>query len=111
MKYFLVTFDDNWADEMDIEGFAVATEDQLELFKRDLMAANYPTEIYIGSNQSIGYNDFDDYWACVDHEEITLEEYNLISKLFSAKFETYNEEGVESSYPNAYGTFCSPIDY
>ena len=60
----LVKFSDNWADEIDIEGCVIMSEEEYEKY---LNAAKRAFEIegsisfYIGSNEEIRYGNFEDF--------------------------------------------------
>lgn len=62
MRYILVKFNDNWADEMDIDGFKVMTE---ERHKKALASLDgpetFPFEAYFGTNESNLYEDKDQF--------------------------------------------------
>ena len=51
----LVQYADNWADEMDLVSLAVMTEAGWESYREALAAAEYPVEIYFGTNESTEY--------------------------------------------------------
>jgi hypothetical protein len=54
LKHYLIKYRDNWADEMNVEGTAVLSEDEYLVFKK---AAKTARDFYfsIGSNQDIHY--------------------------------------------------------
>jgi hypothetical protein len=82
MKYYLVKYEDNYADEFDIQGFRIFTEVELKAFKTLVKTAKYPQEVYFGTNESISYDSFTDY---------TEEEASLLTKLFG--YDTTTEYG------------------
>ena len=57
--YYLVKYSDNWADEMDIDGFALLTEELYDEFISmvnkicDLLRDGETFEYYIGTNKFI----------------------------------------------------------
>ena len=59
MKTYLIQYHDNWADEMDINGFAILSEKAWNFFLTALDAAGEEFfddfEIGVGSNESIPY--------------------------------------------------------
>lgn len=87
MKYYLYTFEDNWADEMDVQGFAVLTEDE-----KDMAIAQIKRQyknggtICFGTNEDNEYDDLDDVMDCVEFEEISQSEYSTLKKLFGESF-------------------------
>lgn len=104
MRYYLYKFSDNWADEMDIEGFAVMTEDEkdaaLVKIKRQFKRGG---TICFGSNEENEYDNLNDVLACISWNEISQSEYNTLRKLFGNTFgecgpldnNDFEEEGVE----------------
>ena len=58
MKYYLIKYEDNWADEFDIETFSVMNEEQYNNFNNDLNniiseIKDEEVEIYFGTNEEI----------------------------------------------------------
>jgi len=60
MKYYIATFDDNWADEMDVVGVKVLTEKEKKELDEDIEKYNQAMaddglcdEWYVGTNESI----------------------------------------------------------
>lgn len=83
----LVIFSADWADEFDVNGFAITTkeiwEDSVEKFK----SAELYTSHYFGTNEGWESDEFDDYW--LDNytvKEITAEERETIINLFDHEF-------------------------
>jgi hypothetical protein len=100
MKQFLVKYDNNYADEFDLEGFYVMEGESKKDIQKQLLCTeydeegektgeeftNFPFERYFGSNECIEYEDKKDYLSCFTIEEITLEESNVLNKLFGGGF-------------------------
>ena len=51
MSYVLLKFDDNWADEMDVEGFLVVTRDYWDKAQARLLAIEDTCHLCIGTNE------------------------------------------------------------
>jgi hypothetical protein len=83
MKYYLYKFSDNWADEMDLEGFAILTETE-----KDIALAKIRKEyknggtICFGTNEDNEYDSLSEVMATVSFKEIAAVEYNAIRKAF-----------------------------
>lgn len=66
--YYLVKYNDNWADEIDIDGFALFTEEEHDEFISmvnkicGLLRAGEVFEYYIGTNEFI-IHDYEPYFA------------------------------------------------
>lgn len=92
MKYYLYRFSDNWADEMDLEGFAIMTEKQKDIalaaIKRQYKKGG---TICFGTNEDNDYDSLEDVLACISFEEISFQEYNSILKVFGSS--TFGELG------------------
>lgn len=83
-KNYIVHYSDNWADEMDIEGFIIMSGAELTdyikfaklVFKKD-GEYNY----YIGTNEEINYESFGVFASHFEIREISEEEYKVLDKL------------------------------
>jgi len=53
MKYYLVKSSINWADEIDLDGFDIFTEEELEKIKKELALAENVKTVSIGSNEEV----------------------------------------------------------
>jgi len=86
-RKYLITYSDNWADEMDIEGFGICESDSklnideyLSDFKHGFKIAG--SFIYcIGTNEEIEYDSFEDFKSKFTIKEITDEQYKVLYKL------------------------------
>jgi len=85
MIYYLYTFSDNWADEMDLEGFAILTETQ-----KDAAVANIRRRfkrggtLSFGTNEDNEYDSLEDVMNCIDFKQISHQEYETIKKVFGS---------------------------
>jgi hypothetical protein len=83
MKYFFYKFSDNWADEMDLEGFAILTETQKDIalakIKREYKRGG---SISFGTNEDNDYDSLEDVMDCIEIKEIATNEYFAIKKVF-----------------------------
>lgn len=81
----LVKYDSNWADEMDIDGFRLFTDEQWEEYQKDfkkLFKEDRGYTYYVGTNEDIEYNSFDEFMSDLKVSEITDEEATVLKKLF-----------------------------
>lgn len=97
MKYYLYRFSDNWADEMDLEGFAILTE----LEKKTALASikkefRNGGSIDFGTNEDNEYDSLEDVMACITFKTITSSEYYTIKKVFGGT--TMGETGPLNGY-------------
>jgi hypothetical protein len=80
MRKFLLTYGDNWADEMDIDGCCILSEKELDKFNKSV--ENFTGgEFWIGTNESIEYDDKDSINGVYDIVEITPDEAKILKKL------------------------------
>ncbi len=56
-KKVLVTWNGNWADEMDLQGYTIMDKDKAKALQESIENAEYPLEISVGTNEQIEYND------------------------------------------------------
>jgi hypothetical protein len=91
-KMYLIKFDDNWCDEMDIDGHCVITE-KTYLSLQEATKYNPEFTFYIGSNEEIEYggdyiNSKDVYEATeITHEQLkVLKELGLVERGYAFRF-------------------------
>lgn len=92
---WLVKFADNWADEMDIEGFSIMSTGQFTQWARTVeevakkIDEGHPFEWYFGTNEWIDWeigNEFKEVFSC---DVITDEEANILKHLLLEGFDKY----------------------
>ena len=87
MKYYLYKYSDNWADEMDVEGFWVMTEKEKEqVLKYINKKFKKGGTVYLGTNEEIEYDNLRDVMRTFSFKEITRKEYDVLNKLFGGSF-------------------------
>ena len=91
MKYYVVKYSDNWADEIDVEGIVVICEsvykqliENFNTFCND----NFETTHFYGTNE-YDYMTFKDFWNCLTFTEITKEEANVLDKYTNDLYKAY----------------------
>lgn len=98
MNRYLLTYSDNWADEMDIDGHVVLTEREYREFKKSLEQCDGFC-FCIGTNEDIDYDDGSDAEDVISVQKITEEEYKVLENLglLSAGFaEDFIEQLMQS---------------
>jgi hypothetical protein len=91
---YVVTFKSNWADEFDLESLTVMKHDDMLSLKRDIQEAEYPRELYFGSNQSLGFDSWEEVWSCLT--------FVFVSPELASEFK--DTLGLTSRY-SCFGTF------
>ena len=85
----LLKFEDNWADEMDVEGCEVITLERLKYFNERVEAyflENDSLEYYIGTNECIEYTSAGELLSKYSVLTITETDYQTLNKLGLLKF-------------------------
>lgn len=81
MGHVLVKWNSNWADEMDIEGFVIIGDDDSEILKKRLSGIEKRFDVYVGSNEEIGYRNGKELLNELTFKKISDEEADVIGKL------------------------------
>ncbi len=82
----LICFDDNWADEMDIQGFTIMDENDWKFIKKKLQAYKNTIHIGFGTNEDNEYENGNAFLETLNVEKISEEEVNAISKFFGYSY-------------------------
>jgi hypothetical protein len=91
MKHYLLRYDDNWADEFDVEGFRIYDQEEYDDFKKRVKAAEYPQQMYFGTNEGIDVDSAKDYLDRIDVTEITEAEAKVLNKFFDGDYGIFLE--------------------
>lgn len=101
----LVTLNTNWADEMDITGFFVCTQESWEEFKKeayDLIKSceeeNSELEVCVGSNQYIKFSSKKDFDRAYSVTRISAEEELVLAKFFKDSYSKKIKFGFELDF-------------
>ena len=88
MTHLLVKTSNNWADEIDTEGFAIFTKEAYFSHLKqaeDAFAGDQEIELYIGTNEEINFPDYKDYVKQIEVQELNFTEVLIICKAFGIK--------------------------
>lgn len=97
MRHILVKYCSNWADEFDIQGFAIMNIEEFGQWIIDFRkAADTDYKWYFGTNEYINYWDFDNDWSSTN---LSKEEVLNLVFMLDLEQKYYDEE-----YPT-YGFF------
>ena len=86
-EHYLVKFEENWADEMDISAFAVFSAKDYRNWRSVMgrleKAMEHAVLTYtFGTNEEQEYEDFKEFVECFDVKPITKEQANTIREVF-----------------------------
>ena len=92
---WLVKLADNWADEMDIEGFSIMSTDQFTQWAKTVeevakkIDKGYSFEWYIGTNEWVDWDSGKDFKEAFSCEVITDKEAEVLKRLLLQGFASY----------------------
>jgi len=92
---WLVKLADNWADEMDIEGFSIMTTDRFTQWAKTVeevakkIDEDRPFEWYIGTNELVDWNSGEDFKKAFSCEVINDVEAITIGRLLLGRNNSY----------------------
>lgn len=85
MHYVLVKFYECWADEFDVQGFDVMTQEEWKDYKAVLETyfnKNTCMEYYFGTNEALEWNELKWMLDCYKTDPLTLGEASTLKLLF-----------------------------
>jgi len=85
-KYYLVEWDSNWADEIDVTGFAVFKGEDLKQYKEKLQQHKSNITFYIGTNEEIEYKNGQAVLDDLTITEIEFSDFRTIQYLFDGSY-------------------------
>lgn len=90
MAKYLATFNDT-LDDIEITGFMVMTEREVELFEELASSITWSFVYRIGDNE-LEFTSGEDLLTRIDFREISNEEHKILKKVFESKFGTFIDE-------------------
>ena len=82
MGKLLIKFEGNWADEMDVYGFTIISEEHWKYKNLEWTHTPFPYEYGVGTNESIIFEDIQEYLRSFKVEKISDDEIKCIQKFF-----------------------------
>ena len=82
MSKVLIKWSDNWADEMDIEGFVVENKEKANEWLHNMKSITKHFDICIGTNEEINYDNGEKFAETIIIRDITKEDEKSLIKLF-----------------------------
>lgn len=80
--YIFVGQEDNWADEMDVYGYAVFTKDEFEKMLLELGDVEFPVTRWFGTNEEGEYSDVEEFLYYWEVKPISKVEYDAFLSIF-----------------------------
>ena len=88
--YVLVQTNDNWADEMDIYGYRILTikqyENRLKELQEEFEESDGTYMWYIGTNEEIEYDNFDNFLESLTVTELTTSEAKSLKAMLGSDY-------------------------
>ena len=98
-KYFLVTYEADYADEFEVKGMKIFTKAEYITFKNNQRYARHlerigeietgdweQIELYFGTNEWLSFDNVDEIIRALNVREITEQEYNTLKNLGLSSF-------------------------
>lgn len=82
MGKLLIKFKGDWADEMDVYGFTIISEEKWAFKKLEWEHTPFPQECMVGTNEYVEYKDMQEYLKNFKVKEISEDEIKCIQKFF-----------------------------
>lgn len=82
----LIKWEQNWADEFDMTGFQILSDEDYNRFIDRINNADYPVEASFGTNESYEFESIEDITRSIDAITLTEKEAETFSNLFGEKF-------------------------
>lgn len=82
-----ITFDGNYADEFDVDGFMVIADEAWKRYVDSLTDEDFGkrNDFYFGSNESLSFEDKANYLSCFDVKKVSDDELVVLKKFFGGK--------------------------
>jgi len=93
MAKVLVVFSDNWADEMDIDGFQIFEKEDWDATVKRVKSFKFPVTIGFGTNEDNVYDDAAELLGCYTVKKLTDDEAKTITKLFGVRYGNFRDPG------------------
>lgn len=111
MSKVIITWDSNWADEMDISGFSIVSDQEAKDLKKKLNERKTSFTICVGTNEDIDYDNGSDLLSELSFKKISDEDAKIIRKYvgdefgfteFLSQVEYWDDEEEDEDYDDDY---------
>lgn len=80
MKQYLLVWDGNWADEMNLDGHVVLNQEELDIFLEAVNGIDY-LDFGVGTNEDIEYNSREEIKQSYTYNRISSEQERTLVEL------------------------------
>ncbi len=94
-QYVLLVSSGDWADEFDLEGFAIFEKSKWENVKEGIPEGNF--DAYFGSNEFVSFESKEGYLSHIEEKPISVEEIQALARMLNL-----HEFKPEQSYYDSY---------
>ena len=78
----LIKFEADYADESDVYGFRIMSEEEWESLKNKIENLHYPLEFYFGTNEAMEFNSSQDIMESFTTTQLTSQDSECLFKHF-----------------------------
>ena len=82
----LLKFQMDYADEFDVYGFEVVTEELWEKYKQMFKCVSYPNEYYFGTNEMVTFEDEAEVLRAITVTELSIMQADALKALFESSY-------------------------
>jgi hypothetical protein len=85
MSKILVTFTTQTQNDVELNGFMIMSEKEVETFEEIAMSINWPF-VYNSGEDEVEFSSGDDFLSTIEFKEISNDEAKILKKLFGESF-------------------------
>ena len=82
----LLKFEMDYADEFDVYGFRVVTDQEWDKFLKVIECLSFPLEAYFGTNEQVVFENKEEILQAFKMEKISLDDEKVLTKLFAPPY-------------------------
>lgn len=83
MTHYVAKFCADYADEFNVYGIRLFTEESFDRFMDQVQQMSFDgREFYFGTNEFVEFSSSEEYLNAIDLEKVTEEEYELFKRVF-----------------------------
>lgn len=94
MGKVLINFSDDWADEMNIDGWVIMEEEEWKEIKKKVAAKKGYISVGFGTNEDNEYSNGKDFLNTLEVTKLSDDEYSVLNKIFGESYGNTGFTGV-----------------